>query len=267
MHSNSVLNSNLLDIVFENRNKDYGAYVLRRDYNKRLLKSLTIALTLATFIFWLILAGKNATKNLTIVPFIPDASTSNLKLIEKIVEPKKRIASQVKSVKAIDYKALIVPTDQVEKVPLVNAQTSTAGNGDNIAPLSETLGADQIGGNETKEPVKLIAPEINRNIVDLSPEVLPQFPGGINELIKFLKRNLNTPQELQEGEEIAVKVKFIVSYTGDLMGFNVMETGGELFDNEVIRVLKKMPKWIPGKASGESVSAYFIIPVKFRVSD
>jgi protein TonB len=64
-----------------------------------------------------------------------------------------------------------------------------------------------------------------------------------------------------------VRVKFIVGYNGDLMGFNVLETGGEPFDNEVIRVLKKMPKWIPGKSNNETVSTYYIIPVKFTVSD
>ena len=108
---------------------------------------------------------------------------------------------------------------------------------------------------------------VDRSVPDISPEVLPQYPGGINELIKFLKRNLNTPRELEEGEEIAVKIKFIVNYNGDLEGFNVLETGGEAFDNEVIRVLKKMPKWIAGKTRGEDVSTYFVIPVKFRVSD
>ena len=72
---------------------------------------------------------------------------------------------------------------------------------------------------------------------------------------------------MEEGEEIGVKVKFIVSYNGDLIGFNVIETGGAPFDDEVMRVLKKMPKWIPGKASGENVSTYYIIPVKLRVFD
>lgn len=72
---------------------------------------------------------------------------------------------------------------------------------------------------------------------------------------------------MEEGEEIAVKVQFIVSYNGEVTGFAVVETGGESFDNEVIRVLKKMPKWIPGKTSGENVSAYFVIPVKFTVSN
>jgi len=72
---------------------------------------------------------------------------------------------------------------------------------------------------------------------------------------------------MQEGEEVAVTVRFIVNFNGDLVSFDVMETGGESFDNEVIRVLKKMPRWIPGKTNGEKVSAYFTIPVKFRVSD
>jgi protein TonB len=118
---------------------------------------------------------------------------------------------------------------------------------------------------EIKESVK--PPAIVNKNVPVSPEIPPQFPGGTNELIKFLKRNLNTPQQLEEGGEVAVRVRFIVNYNGELTGFDVIETGGKPFDNEVIRVLKKMPKWIPGKTSGENVSAHFIIPVIFRVSD
>ena len=267
MHSNSILTSNLLDIIFENRNKDYGAYVLRRDYNKRLAKSLMIALILAvTFMVWLMFAGKNTQASL-ITPLIPDNTTCNFKRIEKIIEPKKRNAARVKSVKTIDSKVLIVKDNLVENVPLIDAGAITLNKGEDLAPPFEGLNTDNTGSIQINKPVKETVQEINKSTVVVSPDVLPEFPGGIKELIKFLKRNLNTPQELQDGMQVAVTVKFVVSYNGDLMSFNVIETGGELFDSEVIRVLKKMPKWIPGKSSGENVSTNFIIPVKFRVSD
>ncbi|MEO6328276.1 MAG: TonB family protein, partial [Ginsengibacter sp.] len=124
---------------------------------------------------------------------------------------------------------------------------------------------DSKGTEETKEPLKSSATVVDREVPVNNPEILPQFPGGFNALIKFLRKNLNTPQELQQGEGITVKVRFIVNYNGQLMGFDVIKSGGEPFDNEVIRVLKKMPEWIPGKTNGENVSVYFIVPVKFTV--
>ena len=62
---------------------------------------------------------------------------------------------------------------------------------------------------------------------------------------------------------ISVKVKFVVNYNGRLEAFNVLESGGYIFDNEVLRVLRKMPLWIPGKSNGENVSVYYTVPVKF----
>ena len=93
---------------------------------------------------------------------------------------------------------------------------------------------------EVKPTVNIISPRA-------TADVMPQYPGGMKELIKFLKKNLVAPAEIDE-EEIGVKIKFVVNYDGSLVSFNIMQSGGDIFDNEVIRVLKKMPKWIPGKA-------------------
>ena len=79
-----------------------------------------------------------------------------------------------------------------------------------------------------------------------------------------LKENLHAPESIEEGDEIEVKVKFVVNYNGDLQKFDVVKSGGKEFDNEVIRVLKKMPSWIPGESNGENVAVYYIIPVKFK---
>ena len=82
-------------------------------------------------------------------------------------------------------------------------------------------------------------------------------------MIKFLQKNLNNPADLEDGQVVSVKIKFIVGYNGVLKGFEVLEDGGKAFNNEVIRVLKKMPVWVPGKNAGEHVSVYYTIPVKF----
>jgi protein TonB len=159
---------------------------------------------------------------------------------------------------------VIIKDNLPDKAPVIayiipsNAELDTE-----TVPVEETGINAYVNSGKTKEPVKIPAPLIDKNIPVNSPEVLPQFPGGINELINFLKRNLHSPKYLEDGEEITVKVRFVVNFDGNLVNFAVVETGGEPFDNEVIRVLKKMPKWIFGKSNGENISAYFIVPVKF----
>ena len=66
---------------------------------------------------------------------------------------------------------------------------------------------------------------------------------------------------------MSVKIRFIVNADGSISGFDVIESGGDDFDKEVIRVLKKMPHWIPGKSNGHDVSVYYEVPVKFVADD
>jgi periplasmic protein TonB len=68
---------------------------------------------------------------------------------------------------------------------------------------------------------------------------------------------------LEDGEMVSVRIKFVVGYDGKLKGFTTVQDGGEEFNKEVVRVLKKMPEWIPGKTRGQNVSVYYVIPVKF----
>ena len=98
-------------------------------------------------------------------------------------------------------------------------------------------------------------------------DVLPAYPGGMDALARFLKKNLQTPDELQNDETVSVRIKFVVGYNGKLQRFIAEQQGREIYNKEVIRVLKKMPDWIPGKAKGENVSVYYAIPVKFVISD
>lgn len=111
------------------------------------------------------------------------------------------------------------------------------------------------------------APAIDATEPISNPEHEPEFPGGVKALRKFLERNLTNPTEMTEGEMVAVHVKFVVGYDGKLQKFTVIKDGGVIFNNEVIRVLKKMPQWIPGKSNGKNVAVYFTIPIKFVSAD
>ena len=120
-----------------------------------------------------------------------------------------------------------------------------------------------VGEGGGKEPAKPVETTVdNKTPVD-NPDVQASFPGGEAALINFLQKNLRSPQDLEVGETIQVKVKYVVGFDGNLQSFDVVQDGGSVFNNEVLRVLKKMPKWNPGKKGGRNVPVYYCLPVKF----
>ena len=81
--------------------------------------------------------------------------------------------------------------------------------------------------------------------------------------MNFLNKYLRTPDELEAGQKRTVLVRFAVGEDGSITKFEIIQSGGAAFDNEVIRVLKKMPKWKPAVQNGQNVSVMFTQPVTF----
>ncbi|HTJ11069.1 MAG TPA: energy transducer TonB, partial [Dinghuibacter sp.] len=98
-------------------------------------------------------------------------------------------------------------------------------------------------------------------------EKMPEFPGGEEALRRFFMRYLQTPDELESGAKVKVMIRFVVGKDGSLSAYAVQQSGGQIFDNEVVRVLKKMPKWTPGIQNGKPVAVYFSLPVTFMRGD
>ena len=129
-----------------------------------------------------------------------------------------------------------------------------------VIPPGTGGGGDGGRGSKPKpEPVVDITKTYENGEVD----IMPSYPGGMEALRKFLERNLENPKEMEEGEAVSVKVKFVVAIDGKLQSFVTVQDGGDEFNKEVMRVLKRMPNWIPGKAKGQNVSVFYTIPVKF----
>ena len=105
-----------------------------------------------------------------------------------------------------------------------------------------------------------MGPEKPKEII---PDRQPQFPGGSQAWIAFLSNNLRAPEELESGERRTVLIRFHVAEDGSIANFEVVRSAGSAFDNEVIRVLKKMPKWTPAMKAGQHLSVSFTQPVTF----
>lgn len=100
-------------------------------------------------------------------------------------------------------------------------------------------------------------------------EEMPEFPGGMRALMDYLKKEIHYPKKcLKEGIEGRTFINFVVSSTGKIKNVKVTKSSGnKKLDKEAVRVVKKMPRWIPGKQSGKSVNVRFTLPVTFRLDN
>ena len=252
MKAEAILKADILDIIFDNRNKNYGAYSLRKFYNTRLYKSLGLTFALVTL--FVIFSFLNKEKALPIL-IISDSfvmSPPPVKADPVPEEPKEKVSPQkaaspyIKTATQIFANNIqIIKSDNISKIENLN---------DNLE-----IGIQNIEGNPgaglvlfTKlsdvpanaDPAKT---EVDKITPNHFAEVMPNYPGGMQALKKFLEKNLKNPQDIEEGQNIKVKIRFIVGFDGNLKGFETLQDGGLAFNNEVIRVLKKCRNGSPVK--------------------
>lgn len=97
-------------------------------------------------------------------------------------------------------------------------------------------------------------------------EMMARYPGGENAMIQYLKKNTIYPKKARKNEiEGTVYINFIVNKSGDLVKIKVAKSVDPLLDEEAIRVVSNMGKWIPGEIDGEKISLYFTLPIKFKL--
>ena len=274
MKTDAILQADVLDIIFENRNKAYGAYTLRKYYNSRLCKAMGITFFAAAIICAFSFFQKHPVENILIVEDhtfgnppakkdIKPKNPSEKQKLQKPATPKVKAAMQV-----LPNSFRITPDTDVTEIPdfiegIAIGGEIVSGIAVNGVPVTPS---NNEGNAAPLQPVVPVIPVDNVTPMNTA-EIMPAYPDGLDALKKFLEKNLTNPQDLSEGETVSVKIKFVVGYDGKLKGFQIAQDGGSAFNEEVIRVLKKMPYWIPGKTKGENVSVYFTIPVKFTPSE
>ena len=260
MKAELILQSDVLDIVFENKNKSYGAYELRKQYRRRLFKSVSI--TIAVVILFASLMSWKIPRKKGGIAFLPDDVTLHEYAIKKVepktTEPKKQPSPQHPEQKQFTA-PIIIKTDSTNVpdqksldksvISTINKAGSEAGIDDVTPPPSETSGnGNAVAAKEIKE---------EEVIPIYDAQVMPQYPGGIDALKKFIQRNTQQPDDLEEGQ------RFVVDANGNITHIAIEQKGRKDLDMEVMKVIKKMPQWIPGKQNGRSVPVYFRLPITF----
>ena len=259
MTNNEILQADMLDILFEHRNKTYGAYALRRDYNHRLGIALAISLSVVLLFMVSTFMKKNDNRNSHF------ASTTDSVIVRPYEVQKERQEDKVKP------KRLVQQVQSTNRIVISIEET-------NVEPQEEiavaNVGNENVKGDLPQDPNKniLTVPVPENNSDDKQKEVtkdfMPRetaasFPGGEAAWLSFLKRYLQTPEELEAGQKVNVLVRFMIDIDGNVSGIGIIKSGGVAFDKEVIRVMKKMPKWEPALQNGRKVSISFTQPVSF----
>jgi periplasmic protein TonB len=276
MEAKEVLMSRMDDIVFENRNKSYGAYVLRKQYDKHVRNGLivgTLLFLLIVFIpviseFVSKIAGSLKKKEIIVkIDLVPPPSLNP----EELPPPPPDVPPPPPpSRPTIRYTPPVVKADEkvqdeeppptIDELKGIAISTKTREGSDDGIPLDIL---DEYGTGPTDPPLTE-APK--KEEIHTRVEQMPQFGSGERELLEYLAKNIKYPTIARENAiQGTVVIQFVVDKDGSVTEPTVVREVGGGCDEEALRVIKTMPRWIPGKQQGKPVKVRYTLPVKFKL--
>ena len=246
------------DIVFEERNKEYGAYKLRKRYNR----NVSIALLISVIII--------ATAIIT--PYLnAKAAENRSKRAERQVEIKMENLDQPNQQVAPPPPPPPPPTDVVQQQKYVPPQVV-----DSIKPedVKQLMTADQaqteVTNKEVVEVVQQAKEEVQEAEVEEVPfvvvEEMPMYPGGDPELLKYIAEHTQYPEVAKENNiQGRVIVRFCVTAKGGVSQVSVLKGVDPELDKEAMRVVTTLPAFKPGKQGGKPVPVWYMVPITFTL--
>jgi protein TonB len=249
------------DLVFRNRNKEYGAYDLRRRYRSAMLFSVFGGLLIgfaAVYVSTLFMNKKTTViKETPINIYLTTDSLIFQPAIEKPVTQSQPAGNRVNVLRALP--PIVVNNDSLlDKPGTMPAADQTTG----------MVTADTMGSTTIMFTTPIPFDGFPKDSTFTKVEEWPQFPGGNTALTRFISKNLRYPLDpLANGVQGKVVVKFVVTYTGEIGRVEVIRSIDPSLDAEAVRVIKLLPRWIPGKQQGYPVNVWYLVPVQFKISD
>jgi len=256
------------DIVFEGRNKDYGAYEIRRTSSKRHIIALIIILLLSVFIAALptiiskvVAVTKSFTAGISEQTVL--AELEEVKEIDDYVKPEALPPPPL--IASIKFTPpVITASEDMTDEDAMKSQEDLQ-KSDAVVSIADVVGdKDGVVDIRDLEVAKEIVPE--EEVIHKIVEQMPEFPGGMAELNAYIKKRLQYPQLAAEnGIQGTTVIQFAVMKDGSVDKVTVYVSTHPLLDKEAVRVVKTLPKWIPGKINGKGVNSYYIIPIVFTL--
>ena len=256
--------SEWLELVFNDRNKEYGAYDLRKHYAGNLAKAIGI-----TFFSIAAILTSYAVfhRYYPITPVIPPDAPPIVVTLMPNVPPKPTTTPKAQSAPTVKNPPMVASPDPVSQPPV----TIDEFKGKDIGPVTSK------GKDDGKIDIPSVtpgtgtstAPKVDDGIHDTGGlDIMPEPYGGEAAWSKFLSKNIHYPsQAIDAGTQGKVWISFIIEKDGHLSNIVVERGPGHGLDDEALRVLKLAPAWKPGKQNGQSVRVKYTIPISFILPD
>ncbi|MGM9713824.1 MAG: energy transducer TonB [Prevotella sp.] len=270
-----LISNDWTELVFAGRNQAYGAYQLRRSTGKRNLWAMVFVAAVAALAY-VGLAAYNTYQEQQKARFEAEMEASLLEQkkeakVEKKTETPKVEMQKVEKVKSsIAFTPPVIKKDSEVK-PEEEMKTQDELNENKTAiGAFDVKGNDEEGGTVLKAVEEIATPEPPKheeeNKVFDVVEQMPSFPGGPSALMAYLSSHVKYPAVAEEnGIQGRVTVQFVVEKDGSVTDVKTMKSVDPSLDREAERVVKSMPKWIPGKQNGSAVRVKYFVPVVFRL--
>lgn len=281
------------NLIFEGKNKDFGAYQLRRKSDKRhnlaVLFTL-IGLVIVALLVWALSVYNNwqAERAAAEAKARQEQMMAEMREQEQEQPEEEQPQKQEIEPELPEKKEEVLNTVQVTQINIVDKPDKDKLVKDNEELRETDANFDKMNQKGNKDPDAFKAAEEKFNpIQEEAPKPIveepkkeepkpdkiftaveqqAQFPGGQAALMKWLQNNLRYPERAQQNDiQGRVIVKFVVNADGSIEQAQVVKGVDKDLDNEAIRVVKRMPKWQPGKNNGVAVRSYFTLPVTFKL--
>jgi protein TonB len=268
------------DIVFEGRNKEYGAYVLRVNSKRRHMKAaiwtliglFAIGIAVSSYLSVQAYIAEQEAKitdqlDQQMVELADTQEEEEEEIQEKVEMPEpealpEEILNTVKVTELLISKDEDVKAEDEIKTQDELKETETAFGATDFDKGTDDRNVVREYKNEVIVEEKKPEPEQ----VFTAVEQMPQFPGGDAALMKFLSSNINYPQvAMENGVQGRVIVQFVVTKNGSVGEVKVIRSVDRDLDKEAIRLCKSLPKFIPGKMNGQSVNVWYTLPITFKL--
>ena len=270
-----LIDNSWVDLVFEGKNQAYGAYQLRKSTVSRNVKAL-ISMFVGFAIIAAIVIAKVQIENAIARSVAVETDVELSKLaekkeakVEKKEQPKveqtvvEKVKSSVKfTAPEIKKDSEVKPEEELKSQEDLNKTNTAIG-------AFDVKGNDESAGEVLKAKEVIAQPEPPKQeetkVFDVVEE-MPSFPGGPGALMSFLSSNIKYPVVAEEnGIQGRVIVAFVVERDGSITDVRVVKSVDQSLDKEAVRVVKSMPRWIPGKQNGSAVRVKYTVPVTFRL--
>ena len=248
------------DVIFENRNRNYGAYLVRRSYSRNATIAFGASVSFAVLLLFLPQIISALTGGKVVVP---DIIVCEFPIIKPMPLPPidlNVVETPPPTTNSIAKELAPIPvTKEVETViPTVSQQlaitTPIDGNGVYTEPLSN--------GNRIEE-LTFVVPSGPINFA----EVMPEYEGGQQAMMKFISKNCKYPKSASSmGIEGTVYVSFVINADGDVTDVKIVKGISADCDKEAVRVISKMSEWNPGMMNQMSVAVRMVLPIKFQIN-